>query len=137
MKKRETINKVYGEWRPVTEADVKLDQYVRYEGANMTFGYDGREVVKGFNSDGTVGTMPVGPHTCYCTNLFCGYWKNIQAFFPCPKPVRKSKYLKLVESILSDVTVISGAVYTCDKHGRLNLTPVQVKEVAQLKKRMV
>jgi hypothetical protein len=80
----EVIDGVAGEWRTVTKpSEVKVGQRVRFEGLSMKFGYekDEKEVVLEINNNYVqISGEP---------DLFGGYWRNIQAFFPLP--VRKSR----------------------------------------------
>lgn len=86
---QETIDGVKGEWRTVTKpSEVKVGQRVRYSN-NFSYGFSKEDarVITRVNSYDADSKSVKGCE--YSNNIFDGYWKTVQAFFPLP--VRKSR----------------------------------------------
>ena len=123
MNNRETIEGVEGEWRTVTKADdVTVGQRVRYH-HNKQFGYSSDPdkincgVQKIVEKNG-LAAYSGRTDTNESGNLFNGYWKNVQAFFPIAKPVkpptphkprkprkRPSKHERLLKALLKAMQI--------------------------------
>lgn len=76
----ETIDGVKGQWLTVKESNkVSSGQRVRYSGKCVRFGYTECETVV-VQDDGNVSVYWGDERVD--SDLFSGYWKNIQAWFP-------------------------------------------------------
>jgi hypothetical protein len=117
MNQRETIDGIPGEWRTVTKAsEVTVGQRVRYH-HNKKFGYktDPDKTncgVQKIVSKNGLAVYAGRKDTNESGNLFNGYWKNVQAFFPlADKQKRKvakrpSKHERLLKALLKSGCVM-------------------------------
>jgi hypothetical protein len=95
MNEIEVIDGIRGEWRTVTKPEeVTVGQRVRYE-RNSKYGYDVAHIISKI-SDGKVDTNGDG----FDFDIFNGYWKIIQAFYPLPvKQKRKVAKVEIIETL--------------------------------------
>jgi hypothetical protein len=93
----EVIDGIKGEWRTVTRPeDVTVGQRVRYGINELEWGICDKRMISIRPSGEVISTNKEGELSS--ENIFDGFWKNIQAFFPlADKPKRKVAKVRIEE----------------------------------------